>query len=72
MMLPADYLLVKDGAFNKYVKQYAKDEERFFKDFASAYSRLMELGVPKQNFEEAAKKLGIDGPLTFKTLDEQK
>ena len=71
MMLPADYLLVKDGAFNKYVKQYAKDEERFFKDFASAYSRLMELGVPKENFEEAAKKLGIDGPLTFKTLDEQ-
>ena len=31
----------------------------------------MELGVPKENFEEAAKKLGIDGPLTFKTLDEQ-
>lgn len=72
MMLPADYLLVKDGAFNKYVKQYAKDEEKFFTDFASAYSRLMELGVPKENFEEAAKKLGIDGPLTFKTLDEQK
>lgn len=28
---------------------YAADEPRFFKDFAAAYSKLLELGVP---FEE--------------------
>jgi hypothetical protein len=27
---------------------YAKDEARFFKDFAAAYSKLLSLGVPGQ------------------------
>ena len=33
-------------AFKKIVQEYAKDEALFFKDFAQAYGKLMELGVP--------------------------
>lgn len=46
MMLPSDMALVVDPEFKKYVELYAKDEDRFFKDFASAFSKLLELGVP--------------------------
>jgi len=45
MMLPADLSLVKDPSFKPYVEAYAKDEDAFFKDFASAFGKLLELGV---------------------------
>jgi len=45
MMLPTDMELIKDKKFRKYVELYAKNEEQFFADFASAFSRLLELGV---------------------------
>ena len=45
MMLPSDMVLVQDPAFRKVVAQYAKDENLFFGDFASAFSKLLELGV---------------------------
>eukprot|EP00937_MAST-01D_sp_MAST-1D-sp2_P005723 g5723.t1 len=45
MMLPTDMALVRDPAFRKYTEQYAKDEEKFFKDFAKAFQKLNELGV---------------------------
>lgn len=37
--------LIQDPAFKKVVELYAKNEEAFFKDFASAFSKLLELGV---------------------------
>lgn len=46
MMLPSDMILVQDPEFKKVVEIYAKDEEAFFKDFAKAFSKLLELGVP--------------------------
>jgi len=46
MMLPSDMVLVLDPEFKKYVQLYAKDEDLFFKDFAKAFSKLLELGVP--------------------------
>jgi len=46
MMLPADLSLVEDPEFKKYVELYAKDEQLFFKDFAAAFEKLEELGVP--------------------------
>lgn len=46
MMLPSDMILVQDPEFKKIVEIYAKDEDAFFKDFASAFSKLLELGVP--------------------------
>lgn len=45
MMLPSDMVLVQDPEFKKVVELYAKDEPAFFKDFASAFSKLLELGV---------------------------
>jgi cytochrome c peroxidase len=38
--------LLSDPDFKKWVEVYAKDEDRFFKDFSSAFSKLLELGVP--------------------------
>ena len=46
MMLPSDIALVQDPEFKKFVELYAKDEDLFFKDFAKAFSKLLELGVP--------------------------
>jgi cytochrome c peroxidase len=46
MMLPADMAFVKDKEFKKWVETYAKDEEKFFNDFAAAWKKLLELGVP--------------------------
>jgi len=46
MMLPSDMILVTDPQFKKYVQMYAKDEDLFFKDFAKAFAKLLELGVP--------------------------
>ena len=45
MMLPTDMALVQDPEFRKWVEIYAKDEEKFFKDFADVFSRLLELGI---------------------------
>ena len=46
MMLPSDIVLTQDPKFKEYVVAYAKDEEQFFKDFASAFGTLLELGCP--------------------------
>ncbi|KAJ8108748.1 hypothetical protein ONZ43_g6331 [Nemania bipapillata] len=46
MMLPADYALIQDKAMRPWVEKYAKDNDLFFKDFASVVTRLFELGVP--------------------------
>lgn len=48
MMLPADMALLWDKKFKKYVDLYAKNEEKFREDFANAFSKLMELGVPRK------------------------
>jgi catalase (peroxidase I) len=45
MMLPADMALILDPEYKKLVLKYAKDQEAFYKDFASAYQKLLELGV---------------------------
>lgn len=46
MMLPSDIALIEDPEFKKYVEMYAKNEDLFFTDFAKAFSKLLELGVP--------------------------
>lgn len=45
MMLPADLALVQDKKFKEWVVKYANDNDLFFKDFASAFEKLLELGV---------------------------
>jgi len=46
MMLPADLALVKDPNFKVWVETYAKDQNRFFNDFAGAWKKLIEVNVP--------------------------
>ena len=45
MMLPTDLILLQDPSFRRYVKQYAKDRERFERDFSKAFQKLVELGT---------------------------
>ncbi|KAF9404002.1 heme peroxidase [Podila epigama] len=45
MMLPADMAMAKDKEFRKWVEIYAKDEQKFFADFALVAQKLFELGV---------------------------
>lgn len=45
MMLPSDIVLIQDNKFKKYVEIYAKDEKKFFSDFAAAFQKLEELGT---------------------------
>jgi cytochrome c peroxidase len=44
--LPSDLVLLHDPEFKKWVEVYAKDRNRFFHDFAKAFAKLLELGVP--------------------------
>ncbi len=46
---PAVQSLIKDKSFRKYVELYAKDQDKFFEDFAAAYQKLLHLGVPVNN-----------------------
>jgi cytochrome c peroxidase len=45
MMLPTDMVLIKDKSFRQYVEIYAKDKDRFFKDFSKVFNKLLELGL---------------------------
>jgi len=45
MMLPTDLALVSDAKMKRYVEAYAADEKLFFRDFAKAFQKLMELGT---------------------------
>jgi len=51
MMLPADLALLVDPTFQGIVQLYAKDKQAFFDDFASAFGRLLELGVVRHSGE---------------------
>ncbi|GAB4838513.1 L-ascorbate peroxidase 3 [Ancistrocladus abbreviatus] len=44
LQLPTDKALVEDPAFRPYVELYAKDEDAFFRDYATAHKKLSELG----------------------------
>ncbi|KAI9189269.1 heme peroxidase [Blastocladiella emersonii ATCC 22665] len=45
MMLPSDMAMLWDSKFKVYVKEFAADEAVFFDAFASAFGKLLELGV---------------------------
>jgi len=46
MMLPTDLALIQDEKFLPFVQLYAKDQDTFFKDFSSAFSKLLSNGCP--------------------------
>ena len=43
----SDMALLWDRKFKKHVYRYAADEGEFLADFAAAFSKLLELGVPR-------------------------
>jgi len=45
MMLPSDIVLTKDAKFDEWVIKYKDDEELFFAHFATAFGKLLALGV---------------------------
>ncbi|KAI0222640.1 hypothetical protein L0F63_006699, partial [Massospora cicadina] len=45
MMLPTDMALLEEP-WRKWVDIYAEDKDRFFKEFAVAFNKLIELGIP--------------------------
>ncbi len=48
VMLPTDMALIEDAEFRVHVERYAADQDLFFKEFASAYGKLMCLGCPAE------------------------
>jgi len=46
MMLPSDMALLHDPDLRVWVEHYAANEDDFFRDFAKAFAKLLELGVP--------------------------
>ncbi|GAA5876845.1 hypothetical protein JCM8547_002406 [Rhodosporidiobolus lusitaniae] len=54
MMLPTDMALIDDTAFRKYVEIYAEDRDRFYKDFADVFAKLIELGVERDGTYDSA------------------
>ena len=46
LMVCCPQALVQDKNLKKIVVEYAKDQDKFFSDFADAFSKLLELGVP--------------------------
>jgi len=54
MMLPTDIALRDDPAFRPHVERYARDEQVFFDEFASAFAKLLALGTPPAGCPAAA------------------
>mmetsp|Transcript_16156 Transcript_16156/g.56370 ORF Transcript_16156/g.56370 Transcript_16156/m.56370 type:complete len:424 (-) Transcript_16156:1283-2554(-) len=48
MMLPTDIALITDAKFKPWVELYARDQERFFRDFANVFAKLIALGCPPE------------------------
>ncbi|PWN35876.1 heme peroxidase [Meira miltonrushii] len=71
MMLTTDMALVQDSSFRKYANQYAESEDKFFEDFSKAYAKLLELGVPEENFKKFETALDGGRPFQFKSTAEQ-
>lgn len=46
MMLPIEITMLEDEKLKPYFELYAKDTAIFFEDFANAFKKLVELGVP--------------------------
>lgn len=46
IMLPTDVALLQDEKMVAWVELYAKDNKRWEQDFAVAFCKLQELGVP--------------------------
>ena len=55
--------LMEDPEFKKWVLLYAKDQKKFFEDFALAFGKLIELGVNRDDsgFSRLVNKAAREG-----------
>lgn len=55
--------LMEDPVFKEWVLKYAKDQNLFFKDFANAFGKLIELGVDRDDngFAHLVRKAAQEG-----------
>jgi L-ascorbate peroxidase len=64
LLLPSDKALLEDPSFRPFVELYAKDEEKFFSDYAESHKKLSELGCkatsPAFAAESASSKSAIE------------
>ncbi|ORY35461.1 heme peroxidase [Naematelia encephala] len=69
MMLPTDMALIEDPKFRPWVEKYAADQGLFFKDFALAFGKLIELGVERDDtgFAKLVNKAAREGKPLDKT-----
>ena len=83
MMLPTDMALQQDPHFSPWVKKYAENKDLFFRDFAAAFAKLLELGIQRDSlgritnadnekggYHSASKKKGEPGAIR-KTSDDK-
>ena len=49
MMLRTDMALEMDPYFSPWVEKYAEDKDAFFRDFAAVFSKLLELGIQRDD-----------------------
>lgn len=68
LTIPSQMALMEDPVFKEWVLKYAKDQKLFFKDFANAFGKLIELGVDRDDsgFAHLVRKAAKEG----KPLDE--
>jgi len=61
--------LVKDAKMKPWVEKYAADQNLFFKDFALAFAKLIELGVQRDDtgFAQLVNKAAQEGKPLDKT-----
>jgi catalase (peroxidase I) len=52
IMLVSDKCLIEDEAFKAIVEEYAKDQDVFFKDYAAAFQKLIELGYEDKDLQD--------------------
>ncbi|WVO17780.1 hypothetical protein L204_105478 [Cryptococcus depauperatus] len=73
MMLPTDMCLIEDSKFRPWVEKYAADQNLFFKDFANAFGKLIELGVDRDDtgFAQLVKKAAKESKPLDKTAPPQ-
>ncbi|KAK6457474.1 heme peroxidase [Scheffersomyces xylosifermentans] len=56
MMLNTDLELLQDPVYSYWVKVYSRDEQRYFRDFAAVFSKLLELGVERDAYGQVLPK----------------
>lgn len=56
---PSDKALLKSSKYSEFVDLFANDQQAFFDEFVSVYTKVCQLGSTGLLFEEASKNIKI-------------